>query len=100
MIHSPNRFCPRVPYAQQDSGRVQYWVIWSLGQRNKFISHPTTAIRQLTFGPIATLFWNQTTSHFPAFPNITPLAVFAAARPFPLVNASVIDARSLLEWVL
>src|SRR5881296_3403570 len=50
MIHSPKGFCPRVPYAKQDSGRVQYWVIWSLGQRNKFISHPTTAIRQLTFG--------------------------------------------------
>src|SRR5437773_1798450 len=44
------KVCPRVPYAKQDSGRVQYWVIWSLGQRNKFISHPTTAIRQLTFG--------------------------------------------------
>src|SRR6266705_3379976 len=28
----------------------QYWVIWSLGQRNKFISHPTTAIRQFTLG--------------------------------------------------
>src|SRR6266566_108398 len=69
MIHSPNGFCPRVPHAKQDSGRVQYWIIWSLGQRNKFISHPTTAIRQLTFGGgdraltgIATLFWNQTTS--------------------------------------
>src|SRR6266699_2192271 len=46
----PIGFCPRVPYAKQDSGRVQYWVIWSLGQRNKFISHPTTTIRQLTFG--------------------------------------------------
>src|SRR6266705_2146552 len=78
----PIGFCPRVPYAKQDSGRVQYWVIWSLGQRNKFISHPTTAIRQLTFGHkacpalrvsqcqpegdsaltgIAALFWNQTT---------------------------------------
>src|SRR5437762_2827529 len=46
----PIGFCPCVPYAKQNSGRVHYWVIWSLGQRNKFISHPTTAIRQLTFG--------------------------------------------------
>src|SRR6266700_789903 len=50
MIHSPNRILPTRSVCEAGSGRVQYWVIWSLGQRNKFISHPTTAIRQLTFG--------------------------------------------------
>ena len=50
MIHSLNRILPMRSACEEDSGRVQYWVIWSLGQRNKFISHPTTAIRQLTFG--------------------------------------------------
>src|SRR6266704_2110340 len=50
MIHSPNRILPTRSVCEEDSGRVQYWVIWSLGQRNKFISHPTTAIKQLTFG--------------------------------------------------
>jgi len=45
----PIWFRRRFRDAMQDSGRVQYWVFWSLGQWNKFIAHPTTAIAQLTF---------------------------------------------------